>query len=278
VHGTNPTKPDTDDDGLSDSAEIATHLTNPTLADTDADGLNDYAEIYTHSTNPLLADTDTDGLNDGDEISCGTSPSVGSTFPPFSDPDYCSGTASVELLTNGGFENGLSPDKAPLGWTIKKALGDKVKCDPLKAHSGSCAYKFRGGAAENTVLMQVIDLTGVTFQQGDHLALNAFFKGGNKAVRAKFILTIVYTGDALPTRKLATVGPSTAYKQASLPVAALISGEVQKITVMVKHKSLAGALWLDTVSLTLTPGAGDAASIRGVPAPSSAPETFRGSN
>jgi hypothetical protein len=186
--------------------------------------------------------------------------------------------ASIELLTNGGFEDGLSPDKAPVGWTIKNAFGDKLKCEPLKAHSGNCAFKFRGAAAENTVLTQVVDLTDVTLHEGDHLALNAFVKGGNKAVRAKFILAIVYMGDALPTRKLTTVGPSTAYKQVSLPTAILSSGEVQKITVMVKHKSLTGALWLDTVSLTLTPATGDAASIRGVPAPSNAPESFRGSN
>ena len=81
AYGTNPTLSDTDGDGLSDSAEVNTHLTNPAVADTDGDGLSDGAEVTTHGTNPLLADTDGDNYSDGVEIAAGTNPLLASSFP-----------------------------------------------------------------------------------------------------------------------------------------------------------------------------------------------------
>ncbi|WP_210652189.1 Ig-like domain-containing protein [Nocardioides sp. SYSU D00065] len=66
--GTSPQDPDSDDDGLSDGAEVNTHHTDPLDADTDNDGLTDGAEINTHHTDPLDADTDNDGLTDGAEV------------------------------------------------------------------------------------------------------------------------------------------------------------------------------------------------------------------
>src|SRR5690606_6257685 len=211
------------------------------------------------------------------EIDCGTSPTAASTFPPYADADYCAGTALVELLTNGGFEEGVSADKAPLGWTLKKALGDKVKCDPLKAYSGNCAFKFRGGAAENVRLTQAAGLTGLTFRQGDVLNLSGFFKGGNNAVRAKFILTVVYADGTLRVQKAKLVGPDKSYRPVGLPAVTLASGAVQKIRVQVKHKSVAGVLWLDALSLTLTPSSAPAARLD-APPPLAASDGFRGGN
>jgi hypothetical protein len=57
-----------DDDGLSDGAEVNTHGTDPTDADSDDDGLSDGVEVNTHGTDPNDADSDNDGLSDGDEI------------------------------------------------------------------------------------------------------------------------------------------------------------------------------------------------------------------
>ena len=47
--GTNPNDPDTDDDGLSDGAEVNTHHTDPLNPDTDGDGLKDGAEVNIHA-------------------------------------------------------------------------------------------------------------------------------------------------------------------------------------------------------------------------------------
>src|SRR5262249_22969412 len=64
---------DMDHDGLEYDAEVALH-TDPFDPDSDDDGLSDGAEVNTHGTNPLLADTDGDGFGDGVEAAAGTDP------------------------------------------------------------------------------------------------------------------------------------------------------------------------------------------------------------
>ena len=81
-----PTKPDTDDDGRGDYWEKQ-NKTDPTRADTDGDGLTDNKEEeqgpnppttqYTPTsqyTNPTMADSDRDGLSDAMEIKLKTNP------------------------------------------------------------------------------------------------------------------------------------------------------------------------------------------------------------
>jgi outer membrane protein assembly factor BamB len=64
----NPSNEDSDDDNLTDFAEINTYLTDPLKADTDSDGLTDGDELNTHLTDPLDADSDDDLFSDGDEL------------------------------------------------------------------------------------------------------------------------------------------------------------------------------------------------------------------
>jgi hypothetical protein len=66
--GTNPNNPDTDGDLLSDGQEVNDYDTNPLLVDTDGDQLTDYEEVMTYGTNPNSADTDNDGLSDYQEV------------------------------------------------------------------------------------------------------------------------------------------------------------------------------------------------------------------
>lgn len=68
--GTNPSNPDSDEDGLSDGNEVNDYATNPLALDTDGDGVTDNDEVMGQFGNlsPTLADTDTDGLSDGDEL------------------------------------------------------------------------------------------------------------------------------------------------------------------------------------------------------------------
>ncbi|NIX25229.1 MAG: hypothetical protein GWN07_37690, partial [Actinobacteria bacterium] len=51
----NPTRQDTDEDGLADSTDVEFD-TSPILDDTDGDGFNDYEELFELNRDPLLAD------------------------------------------------------------------------------------------------------------------------------------------------------------------------------------------------------------------------------
>ncbi len=72
--GTNPTNPDTDEDGLFDGAEIRRYKTNPFHADSDRDRLRDGEEVLQFFSDPNRSDTDGDGFSDGDEVATGTDP------------------------------------------------------------------------------------------------------------------------------------------------------------------------------------------------------------
>ena len=62
LFGFDPTKVDTNDDGVLDNAQF------PWALDSDADGLTNQEELITHQTHPGINDTDTDGLEDGWEV------------------------------------------------------------------------------------------------------------------------------------------------------------------------------------------------------------------
>lgn len=83
--GTDPTKYDTDGNGVCDADEDtdSDNIANikeielgtyPLEADSDGDGLNDYDELYIYFTDPLKCDTDYDGVLDNDEILLGLNP------------------------------------------------------------------------------------------------------------------------------------------------------------------------------------------------------------
>jgi hypothetical protein len=97
--GTNPTTSDTDADGLSDRAELVTHLTDPRKADTDGDGLSDQYEIVTSLSNPLAKDSDSDGYSDRTEVIAGTNPSAAASYPLFS--------TSIDTFSGGDPGEGL---------------------------------------------------------------------------------------------------------------------------------------------------------------------------
>ena len=86
----NPTKADTDGDGLSDLVETGTGEfvsasdtgSSPTKADTDGDGFSDFAEVNgTPATNPSRADSDGDGYSDPYEIANFSNPNDVSDTP-----------------------------------------------------------------------------------------------------------------------------------------------------------------------------------------------------
>lgn len=118
--GPDPTKPDTDNDGINDGDEIWTengYITSPLLFDTDDDGLNDGLELGNSSkgdmdpsstTNPKSSDTDKDGLIESEEDKNRNGRvDVGETDPnvPDTDGDGLSDGDEVDLGTDP-----LNPD------------------------------------------------------------------------------------------------------------------------------------------------------------------------
>jgi len=90
LRGSDPTKADTDGDGLSDLVETKTGIylsktntgSDPTKVDSDGDGISDAAEVNrTPPINPNKSDTDGDGYSDPDEIAWGTDPTNAADNP-----------------------------------------------------------------------------------------------------------------------------------------------------------------------------------------------------
>ncbi|MEP4079738.1 DUF1800 family protein [Haloferula sp.] len=101
--GTNPTNPDTDNDGLDDGAETSTDPLNP---DSDDDSLLDGDET---TSNPLLSDTDSDGFFDNVEVEQGTDPDSPSSTPfPFA------GVVGLHFVSERSESTPL-PDHEPAG-------------------------------------------------------------------------------------------------------------------------------------------------------------------
>ena len=105
--GTDPTRADTDGDGLEDGAEVAAG-TDPLNPDTDGDGLPDGAEVESGAS-PFLADTDGDGMPDAWEVRHGLNPNRAADADFDADRDGLSnlrefqlGTSPVLRDTDGG--------------------------------------------------------------------------------------------------------------------------------------------------------------------------------
>jgi uncharacterized protein (DUF1800 family) len=88
--GTNPTAPDTDNDGLGDAEEFST---DPLNADSDGDGLADGRET---DSDPTLADSDSDGYPDNIEVEHGTDP-MSASSKPFDFP----GAIGMQFISEG---------------------------------------------------------------------------------------------------------------------------------------------------------------------------------
>ncbi|RYD82468.1 MAG: hypothetical protein EOP84_09355 [Verrucomicrobiaceae bacterium] len=95
--------PDGDEDRLADQFESNTGIylspvdtgTDPTRADTDGDGLGDREEVFVTLTDPNKADTDGDGFLDSAEIAAGKSPT-----DPNSKPEQIEIRTAIEITIN----------------------------------------------------------------------------------------------------------------------------------------------------------------------------------
>jgi parallel beta-helix repeat protein len=92
TYSLNPNDPsdannDTDNDGLTNLQEYS-NQTDPTKKDSDNDGLNDGDEVKKHNTDPNDDDSDNDGYKDGLEIEKGSDPNNSDSKPKEEVDDY----------------------------------------------------------------------------------------------------------------------------------------------------------------------------------------------
>lgn len=176
---------------------------------------------------------------------------TGDTPTPTLDPE-----TQVELLENGGFET-LNVDEKPViaPWVVKFGTSEKAKCnkqDKVIAHSGECAFMFKGAAGENSKLEQTIT-SDEDFAAGERLDFSAFVKGGN-APAVKVKVRVKYTDDSETGKINLNVTSGSDYVEITNDYA-LVSGAVNKIKVQFGNKSTSGKVYIDDVSLIYTSGA-----------------------
>ncbi len=106
AYGTDPTKNDSDGDGLADGDEVKEHATNPNDPDSDKDGLTDGDEVAVYGTDPTAFDTDGDGLDDGTEAAHGLDPRDASDGA--ADPDGDSFDTRYEIIAGTDPRDGAS--------------------------------------------------------------------------------------------------------------------------------------------------------------------------
>jgi hypothetical protein len=140
-NGTDPTKPDTDGDGLTDGQELNSTFTDPTNPDTDRDGLPDGREVALGTTATAGGqDTDGDGYLDSIEVLYGSNPLDNTSVPDLSTPRPFINLDATTL-----------PAGALSSWTNNNALG----------------WKF--AASTNILSVSAVDGTkGVTFDGTDY--------------------------------------------------------------------------------------------------------------
>lgn len=144
--GTDPFDSDSDDDGLDDGSEVLTYGTDPKDADSDDDGLTDGSEVLTYGTDPKDGDTDDDNLSDGNEIAAGTDP-----LDPDSDDDGyddgsevavgCDALDSLVIPPQGNAIPGIPGEmvwSVLLTWAEPRSDRVFTSSDPSCADIGTC--------------------------------------------------------------------------------------------------------------------------------------------
>lgn len=140
--GVRDDRADPDDDGLSTGAEID-NGSSPFEPDSDLDGLNDSAELQDYGTDPTALDTDEDGLRDDEELDLPTDPT---------DPDT---DGDGVLDGNETFTTTASNESLDVRVDIS---GEGTLADEVTIENGS-APAVTSPAVSNASVSPIVDLT-----------------------------------------------------------------------------------------------------------------------
>ena len=157
--GTDPSLPDSDADGASDSDEIDFYGTDALDPDTDADELADAEELLTYGTNPLLDDTDGDGVSDGEEVTGWSDPLDAASVPATPTPSPTSPPESTSEPTTEP-----TPQATP-------ALAATPMSTPVEAETSELAQEPGTGTESVMRSRQTDDLDDDGLSTADEVAI-----------------------------------------------------------------------------------------------------------
>jgi hypothetical protein len=176
-------------------------------------------------------------------------PTITHTPPPAT--ETTTPEPAVELLVNGGFENGAA------GWTIKNAVKDKVKCnkaDKIFAYEGVCAWRFKASEGTKSIKLQQFAINGNSLNSGS-LVLSGFVNAAG-SVDSKIKVVVSYVDPSIERSKLVvslnseTGGVYMPLSHFQPTLTTSVAAPPEKIKVQVKNSSISGKVYYDALSLT----------------------------
>lgn len=201
---------------------------------------------------------------------------LGTTLPNgYTDLPDITLNLSLDLLKNGGFEDGMAP------WVVVNKTKDKRKCDldggsNLITSYGDCAFVFKGSIGESATLNQNLPLPLDLESSGGLNAIPFFRIMGPATTKLKMKLKMTLaSGD--PVKCKLTSSPASASVQVPVTTICAAPPNITKLKLSLIHVSTSGKLTLDEVSVRLEKAAAGRAS-SGVLPPPIAPIGFRGGN
>jgi hypothetical protein len=158
-----------------DGEEINQYNSDPTKLDTDSDGLSDGDEIRIHNTSVNNADTDGDGFSDGEEVASRSDPLVqASATPtmtsspsptPTGSPTPTPSETPTPQTTGAGTGGGLPLGFESFGlWGRGDQANGTISQSGEQSHSGGSSakisYDFASADNDFVVFLQFNDISG----------------------------------------------------------------------------------------------------------------------
>ena len=170
--------------------------------------------------------------------------------------------ATVDLLTNAGFEINTDGDKIPDGWNGKKtdlSKADKLKCNKdgkVFAHSGNCAFMFKGNADGTKSKLQQTLANPAAIVDGSSLTLSAYVDPKSAAPASKIAMAKVKLSDGskIKVQLAIPANPASGYSllTESAPVTIPNGVTITKALVDFRYGGTSGKFFVDDASLTVT--------------------------
>lgn len=177
---------------------------------------------------------------------------IGGESPASNVATAYTGACVIDLLVNGGFEDDLNGVSTLAPWRIRNRSQDRIICRPANAHSGECAFRFRGGTGENSRLIQRQNVEAYQLGAGDTLTLSLWVNAVNARRGGTVILTLIYTDGTMERVRLQLPRRSAGYVQLSQEIALQKPLAGVRLFVQYINPNGAGRIWIDDVSLTYT--------------------------